>query len=633
MNKVTTDISFLAAILKDVADWDRDLEPFLVLDYQRIERIVVSRGMSFVTIDMPEAAKVLDQALSRGRFWPEQFPETFGAIRNGHRKLFRCLMTKVFDDGGILRENAEIKAIFFLRQLLLIAKKVEGDCGETAIKAEVEAFRQIDQSLYTPNLNWVGDRLAEGRVARLDFGDNLRLEPDLFSNRDWVRSKQLAMVGKVADILVGMFPELDWRQVIPRHGPGAVADAKTGTDKYLFPTWPAKLERVFPANYFSQSREDLTSTEAEVIGHFKEPPARLMAVPKTMKGPRMIASEPVSHQFIQLGLMAWMRDNLPRPLRNSIDFHDQNPSRVMCVVASETGKLATVDLSAASDRLSCWVVERFFRVNHSILEALHAARTRWLYNASGVGEPYFVILKKFAPMGNGTTFPIQSIVYAAIAMASVLYEENMEATSANIHSVSRRIRTYGDDIILPSSAVPTLVAILEYFQLKVNQRKSFAEGHFRESCGMDAFKGVDVTPVKLKSLSLKDDSADSLASWCDVSKNAARKGLGNLSCWLEDRIPENVRELLPRTQGAIGCISLWSPFLGVEGGKRRYNRKLYRHEVLALTSRPKVEKRKRESFRDLLQYFLERPAPDSKWVAGYVVRKRTQMRVRWVPIH
>lgn len=626
------DLSFYAAVFKDIATWERDLEPFLAMDFQRLERIVTSRGISFIMIDMPEAAKEVDSALSSGRLWPHRLPDTFGSMRNGHRKFLRCLFTKVFDDGGRLRDNVEAKAIFFLRQVLLLAKKIEENCSDAAVQAEVTTFRQVDESLFVPSLNWLGDDLQIGD-RRLELGDNLRLEPDLFDHRSDLSPRLCAVAQSVADIVVSMMPALDWRSVLPRHGPGAVADAKTGTDKYLFPTWPEKLERVFPQAYFAQTREDLSISEANVLCAKSEPPVRLLAVPKTLKAPRMIASEPVAHQFIQLGLMRWFRENLPLPMRSCIDFLSQQPSRDAALESSRTGEGATVDLSAASDRLSCWVIERIFRCNPSILEALHACRSRWLVNATKQGEAYYLLLKKYAPMGNGTTFPVQSIVYAILAIAAVLWEQQKKPSQASVIAASKSVRVFGDDIILPSSSVLALTQLLSYLQLKVNRRKTFYEGKFRESCGIDAYAGIDVTPVYLSAFALKQ-SPESLVSWIDVSKNAYSKGLTALGDWLEERIPLRTRELLPRSQRALGCLTLWYCFSGVdyEGLRTRFNPHLQRLEILALTSQARNVMRKRQSYGDLLQYFLESPSPLVKWEAGFLIRKRTQLRVRWVPV-
>jgi hypothetical protein len=626
------DLSFYAALSRDIIAWDSELEPFLLLDLERLERIVSTRGISFIMIEMPDACKAVDAGLAFGRLWTSSLPESFGGERGGYRKFLRCLFAKVFDDGGRLRGDVEAKAVFFLRQFLLLAKKIEENCSDAAIQAEVTTFRQIDESLFPPSLNWLGDDLQIGD-RRLAFDDNLRLEPDLFDHKDSLCPRFLTVAQLTADIVSSMMPALDWRSVIPRHGPGAVADAKTGTDKFRFPTWSAKLERVFPQAYFTQTREDLSAAEVNVLGRPTEPPVRLMAVPKTLKAPRMIASEPVAHQFIQLGLMRWFRENLPYPIRLCVDFKDQTPSRVACLNASQVGDIATVDLSAASDRLSCWVIERFFRSNPSILEALHACRSRWLVNSSGQGEAYHLILRKYAPMGNGTTFPVQSIVYAALSIAAVLWERQVRPTQASIIAASRCIRVFGDDIILPSSSVLSLTQLLSYLQLKVNRKKTFSVGKFRESCGIDAYAGHDVTPVYLSAFELKL-TPEGLTSWVDVSKNAHCKGLHALGDWLEERIPQRTRELLPRTQGALGCLSLWHWCAGIEPtSKVRFNRRLQRLEMLALTSQACNITRKRESYGDLLQYFLEAPAPDSDWEAGYLVRKRSKLKLRWVPLY
>lgn len=672
------ELSAYRAVFKDIALWDPELEPFLALDYERIERIVTSRGLSYIMIDLPEAAKVVDQAVARGRLWVDQLPNSMGTVHHGYRMQFRCLFSIVFDDEGLLRDNVSPNAYRHLRMVLLMAKKMKEDCSDAAIEAEVDTFLQVDESLHTPFLNWDGDDLFEYRsrfrqcttsqgVVRLNICDSLRSDPDLFPNGDVVRPKLLALVQLVSDMIVRSFPDPDWRQIIPRHGPGAVADMRTGEDKYQFPTWTAKLEETFPFNYFGLPREDLAIRKEELpvqldwfTGHNlpktrmsriqktadlptsevnyprnTEPPVRLLAVPKTLKGPRMIASEPVSHQFLQLGLMKWFRDNLPKPLQNSIDFKNQELSRAACLEASKDGSSATVDLSAASDRLSCWTVERMLRANPSLLCILHACRSRWLTNATKIGEPYFHRLKKYAPMGNGTTFPLQSIVYAVISIAAILYEEGIDPTPESILLASERVRVYGDDIILPSSAVHSLFLSLEHLQFKVNHRKTFVEGQFRESCGMDAWKGVDVTPIYMPGLETRL-TPEGLASWVDVSKNAARKGYDNLCRWMESKLTPSQRKLLPRSEVSLGCLTLYPFAYGTDDDeviKTRYNRRLHRREVLGLSVEPKNEKVKRHSYGDLLQYFLEDPEPITKWTAGYVTRKRVRLKTRWVPVY
>ena len=624
-----SDLKLYAALFLDIVAWDEDLRTSLSKDYQWIEKLVSTRGISFIMIDMPEAGKIVDQALSSGRLWSELFPETFGKTRHHRREFLSGMISKVFDEEGFLLEEVSPTAIRYLRQVLYLAKKVRKECSDAAILAEVEDFQRVDSSLRSASLNWLSDKL-EFPGKPLSLFDDFKRVPDLVSDRDRIPTRLLSCIESTADLVLAKFPLIDWRLLKPKHGPGAVADGGRGIDKYHFPTWSPKMENYFPFNYFGLPREDLHEPEVRFPAP-TEPPVRLLAVPKTLKGPRMIASEPVCHQYLQLGLMEWFRQYLPAPLRVSIDFLDQEPSKALCLEASTTGNLATVDLSAASDRLSCWVVERIFRSQPEILNSLHACRSRWLVNATGIGEPFFMVLKKFAPMGNGTTFPVQSMVYAIIAIACTIYEKGGKVNDRSILRVAQDIRVYGDDIILPSHAVPSLVLALDFLSLKVNRMKTHSTGLFRESCGTDAFMGVDVTPLYLRDLAL-GKAADSIVSWVDVCKNAARKGFPVLAETMERQIPEELRSLLPHSTQDLGCLTLWSYFPGTFGGKRRYNRKLFRSEVLGLVAVNRDVRRKRETYGNLLQYFVEKPSPETFWESGFVVRKRSLVRKRWVPL-
>lgn len=633
------------ALFKDIAAYDGELQPTLSADLLRIEKLTITRGLPFLMIDFPEAGKVVDFSLSRGVISWSALPPSFGT-RNGHPKLLWGLFHRVFCEDGTLMPDVDPNHIYFLRQVLYLCKKVRKECSNAAILAEVNEFRKVDEALRNPTLSWDSDSLCgnpdhnnhygcDCQFERIKPHSDLRLSdgykrsPDLFSNRDECPERLLNIAQDVSDRICSRFPGFDWRDLRPRHGPGAVADARSGTDKYLFPTWPAKLERTFPSNFYGQSREDL---HLEVDGQVSpmESPAKLMAVPKTLKGPRLIASEPIAHQFLQLGLMRWIRQNLPTPLRLSIDFLSQEPSRVSCLKASHTGDIASVDLSAASDRLSCWAVERIFRRSQGLLYALHATRTRALKNATGVGEAYYLKLRKFAAMGSGTTFPVQSICYTILSIASVIYEDNGDCSYQAILRAARKIRVFGDDILIPSHAVPSLALLLRHLQLKVNVLKTHYSGHFRESCGMDAYNGFNVSPLYLRDLEL-GQSADALVSWVDVSNNAYTQGLWHLSDAMLRTIPSKLMRLIPQSKLGIGCLSLRSN-VPKSPQRVRYNTALQRDETQGLVIRGGAERRRRDSHQSILQFFIEEPSPDTNWQSGYDVRKRLVLTKRWVSL-
>lgn len=627
----------LAALSLDIAAWDSSLLPFLESDVTQISRLVESRGLSVLMIDFPEACKVFDSALSSRFLEWTLLPKVFGKRVPPRKILFECLFDRIFNEDGTIRHDVDPNSVFFLRQLLSMFKKVRMVCSDAAIKDEIDTYRRIDASLRSPTLSWTSDSLSvEG--SGVSFLDGYRSSPDMFSHRDACPKPLLEVLGRVCDIVSSAMPQLDWREIEPRHGPGAVADARTGTDKYLFPHWPRKLDRTFPFEYFAQSREDL-HIEEDMFRSIHEPPARLLAVPKTLKAPRLIASQPVSHQYLQGGIMRWLRKNLPSHMRLCIDFIDQQKSRDAALVASLDESIATVDLSSASDRLSCWVVERVFRRNPSLLEALHATRTRWLVNATKIDERFFLIFKKFADQGAAITFPVQSIVYACIAIASILYEKGGKITHKTVYSSARRIRVYGDDIIMPSLAVKSLTLLLAHLELKVNMRKTHVKGSFRESCGVDAYAGHIVSPVYLRDLEL-GQSAESLGSWVDISNNAYHAGLWNLAAWMMSEIPDKVRKLIPISNQELGCVSLRTYQIGLISPKRRFSKTLHRMEILALQVTTKEVRRRRDTHQSLLQFFIEKKDPQdplsyltsTKWSSGWTERNRSLLRKRWVPV-
>jgi len=510
-----------------------------------------------------------------------------------------------------------------------MAKKVREDCSDAAISDEVDVFRKVDEGSRSPQLGWEFDTLDPFEARKLSFTDGYVSEPGICLERDRCPIALLRALDQVTGIIFSKMPELDWREVTPRHGTGAVADQQTGTDKYEFRYWPNKLNGFFPYEFFGQHREDL-HLETDITYTNHELPAKLLAVPKTLKGPRLITSEPTAHQYLQQALLRWIREHIPFPLNLCIDFRSQDYSRNLCLESSVTGRLATVDLSAASDRLSLWAVERTFRVNSSFLLALHACRTRWVVNHTGVGERFFMKMKKFAGQGSAVTFPVQSMVYACMAIACILFENRREVTPKSIHNAVKQLRVFGDDIIMPSHAVFSLTVLMAHCGLKVNTSKTHWQGYFRESCGMDAFKGVDVTPLYVRALQL-GDSPQEIASWIDVSNNAYLKGLWFLADAMVQKVPAKLRQLLPVSQQELGVLTLRSFQRISSTGKTRFNRDLHREEIRGLQLVTVAERRRRETDQNLLQYFVEDPDPMINWKAGFLVGTRLKLVRRWAP--
>jgi hypothetical protein len=418
--------------------------------------------------------------------------------------------------------------------------------------------------------------------------------------------------------------------IVPKHGPGAVSDVRSGLDKFSATAWPEKLEEFFPQNFFRFHSEQHGNSQGLLT--LKEEPAALLAVPKTYKGPRLIASEPTYHQFLQQGLLGWIRNNMTEPARKCISFQDQEPSKAAALDASILGDSATVDLSSASDRLSCWVVERAFGSNETLLRALHSVRSRFIVDRTGVDPHLSLQIKKFAAQGSAVTFPVQTIVYASVAIASLLFDEKKQVTSKSVNWAARKIRVFGDDIVIPSSSFATLVVALTELQLKVNVTKSHYLGYFRESCGMDAYHGHDVTPVYLADiLPPSPKHTTRVASWLEISNLLHGKCMWKTAEWMLSELPKSMTQKFLYTHSAGPGFRAFSFCKGIRfHGRRRWNEPHQRQELNTLELRSVVRKRARGTFDDLLQYFLEKPAPDIVWKAGFILGCRDTIVSRWV---
>jgi len=119
---------------------------------------------------------------------------------------------------------------------------------------------------------------------------------------------------------------------------------------------------------------------------------------------------------------------------------------------------------------------------------------------------------------------------------------------------------YGDDIIVPAHEYTRVASALKSFGFKVNEKKSFYKGHFRESCGADFFMGYDVSYVKVRQpLSSTTTRAVETVSTVSLRNQLAATGL----------YPLTVRKLdsfLVRGLGLLPYGSTTSPGLVRVGG-------------------------------------------------------------------
>lgn len=327
-------------------------------------------------------------------------------------------------------------------------------------------------------------------------------------------------------------------------GPGASRGAK-GNDFYtkLFAsplTYTSNgLYRVY-RNYvenFSPWRD------AELLRHFRFGENDrvvsgnvLSFVPKNDETSRCICIEPSLNMFYQLGVKQILESRLKSFF--GIDFERQQfKNRDLAQLASMfDDQWATIDLKSASDSLSLPMIRRLFPSEP--LGFLEILRSKTSTLPDGSELP----LNMISTMGNGFTFPLQTILFSCFVSAShkiagVPLELPRGRSIGNFG-------VYGDDIICRTEVLRLVLRCLHLFGFTVNEQKTFYKGPFRESCGGDFFKGHNVRGFYIKRLFTPQDfyvAINGLNRW------TAKTGipLPFLSAYLMDFIKPRERLYVP----------------------------------------------------------------------------------------
>lgn len=241
--------------------------------------------------------------------------------------------------------------------------------------------------------------------------------------------------------------------------------------------------------------------------------SRLSFVPKNAKTHRSVAVEPNLTMMIQLGVHEFLADRLRQV---NINISDQSWNQILSYLASKDSNpcttLSTIDLSMASDLMSTALVEYLLGDWYSFLSDLRGEST--IYK----GE--IIPLEKFATMGNGMTFALETLVFWAIAYGTHRVVDPWSNPDSTLS-------VYGDDIIVPTHMYGLLSESLQLAGFLVNHEKSFPFGQFKESCGTDWCAGVNVTPIKIEDKILTESGCYRLINrWNHIpSKRSVRQRL------------------------------------------------------------------------------------------------------------
>jgi len=391
----------------------------------------------------------------------EDDPDKFQCL-GGLPVFLRGFLLRVFNDDGAILDIPDHTCIRAVREVCYLTHKVERPTSSERTQKALDGYIETDRDLG----KWFEDHAGE---------------------MDWesFQSVSSEVYGELFDALerdVANFA------LIPGHGPGAVAERLEHPERWEFRYWPERLNCVAPRWRYAYNAHYQWSFAHE--GEDSELPVRVITVPKTQSKPRIIAIEPSAMQYAQQGLWRRLREYVERsPLTHLIGFADQTRNQRLACEGSIDGRLATLDMSEASDRVHTMLVEKLLSKWPHLLDYVLACRST---KADVNGD--IISLSKYASMGSSLTFPLEAIAFSTLAILGM--KESGHRISTSQYGVD--VSVYGDDIIVPVDAVAAVVHYLEAFGFKVNKHKSFWTGQFRESCGRDYFNGQDVSVVRLR---------------------------------------------------------------------------------------------------------------------------------------
>jgi hypothetical protein len=549
-------LAILRAVLDESAEW---LSVNPDRDWKTIQSRFENEGESFLAITLPAMHDHILECISAGRWSPSRlFKEN---VKGGPQFLGEFLgFIFKWDTGTVRNDIGAVLALRCIRQLLLLHSKEKALPSQTRADKAIEGFFATERELK--------DR-RKTILSSLDSTDFI----------------------KVSDILYrDLFDQCETKlwddNVIFKHGPGSTADGSFGSAKFknLRSTWTTRIEKVFPCSDFGFSNLhhylDISQDHHyAVVSPREERPMRVILVPKTQKTPRIIAMEPTALQFVQQGLLELIDESIQSSfLRGHISWRDQDRNRFLARQGSADSSLATLDLSEASDRVHVSLVNRMLRHHPLLRRAVFSCRST---RADVLGQ--VIRLEKFAPMGSALCFAFETLIFFSMVVASELNRKSIPVNALRRKSgyINRSflqgISAYGDDIIVPTAGALASIDFLESFGLKVNRRKSFWTGEFRESCGGDFFRGHDVTVVRLRE-KIPSKRQDQKQTWSLAQFQNQLYQAG----WKQSA--EKVRALAPWIPTVDRDLSSGIYFLSETSScPSRWNTSLYRSEYKVLT--------------------------------------------------
>lgn len=611
-------------LFDDLADQFPNLSKGLERDKKYILQRASSEGLSFFTIALPKYGKAFDEWLRgedalKSRVWvpddPEQVSPKFTPqywapqfLVGVHSIIYADIIgfsPAHFDEDGFwvddyhlpgteLKDSDRAALYRWIRQLSFLFYKLEVPFTEKQLHEAYCSFEKRDNELEETDCSF----------SPFDTGEAARI---------------------VADTLQDFNSDLRY----PKHGPGSVATGEIGDEKWNFKRKYASVHRRYPWYEYFVPSPLVWHSDPKFFCHWYRsleslsyPVSRVVAVPKDSRGPRLISEEPLELQFLQQGYCLQLVAHLEHraPTVGFVNFAKQSINQRLALEGSITGEWATIDLSDASDRVSDYLVYLLFpKSKYQDMRALRSYSTL-------LPNGRIVQLKKFAAMGSAICFPVEALVFWALSRAAI-----REATKGG----DGPVYVYGDDIIVRREHFEAVCEGLEKFGLKVNRSKSYHTGFFRESCGVDAWKGYNITPARVRHFPpSKSTSLESLTNWIAVS-NMLRDRCYYRAAGFCQGVVDSVVKIPWNVYGTqlsfMDNQNSPDPSLDERNKsfKFRWNPVLCRQEIRCTALKQKLRVSSLSGWPRLHRNLLMNPREPDKWSP----RRAVGTRVRWVSVH
>jgi hypothetical protein len=551
----------LPFLLKILDDAYQRLTHYRHADYSRdvatLRRRYASEGLSFATKTLPDLFTSFLNYLETGK---PSYP-SFRLVRGGKHPVFlRQLFAMVSECHDDYACTTSMQCLY---QLCHAFKKLRGPYKQSTLQKQLWSF--VEEDIELRYFDFFSEPCYDILVKARSF---------------------------VKELFQDVSPEFDTDLFVPRPGPGATNTSRRKDVRYRPHVLYDQLNDVFPYEdwFYSHPWDVVTgSMSFKALKRESAPSSRFKFVPKTFGKPRGICIEELETQFLQQSIKGAMYHVLQHhPLtKGFVNFDDQDVNAKLALTSSADGRYATLDMHAASDRVSRKLVRYLFHDCPDMLDALMATSTREInLGDCAIDFPQMLPSEKFAPMGSAVCFPIMALVHFCLIRAIL-------SLSSVPHHLAREVYVYGDDIIVRTEAVQAVYDYLPLFGMIFNTEKSYSRSQFRESCGMHAYKGVEITPAYFKYVPELNSPRDVVLSLFSLENQLFKAGFQGTARLLRSAI-EKVRCMKGYR---IPTVSPQSPILGwIRGNKgdapiefyhepkRRFNAELQCSEYRVITS-------------------------------------------------